>query len=384
MKFTLKATVAGCALLAMSGVASAAGHACDLESGNVNILGNEFGAIQAVVSRAKECSTSGEVESNLTTEHRDIQVAALTANPAEYTVAIVANSSLVPLLNNGLVRPLNDLVEKHGQSLSPNQLIRVGDDIVAVAFMANAQHLFYRKDVLDQAGIEPPTTVQGVIDAAAAIKEAGIMDNPFITNTKTGWNLGQEFNNMYLGFGGSFFEPGSAAPAINNETGVQALEAMKALADLSNPDFLTYDSNATQAVWEAGDAAIGFMWGSRGKNILDEEGSTEEVTGNTVLAAAPSGAEGSVATTLWWDGFTIAANISDEDAEASFKAMVHGVNPAVLETASDEAVWLLEGYQPTPAAAGVAASAAAGATPYPMVPYIGLLHTALFLSFLLW
>ncbi|MEN0087777.1 MAG: sugar ABC transporter substrate-binding protein, partial [Pseudomonadota bacterium] len=108
------------------------------------------------------------------------------------------------------------------------------------------------------------------------------------------------------------------------------------------------------------------------------EGTAPGVPENTVLAYPLTvGGKDIPATTLWWDGFTIAANVSDEDAEASFKAMVHGVNPAVLETAADEAVWLLEGYEPTPAAAGVAASAAAGAAPYPMVPYIGLLHTAL-------
>ena len=375
--FTKAALLAGASTLA-AGAALADGHAaCDLGAGDVRILGNEFGAIQAVVERASQCTTSGEIEANLTTEHKDIQVAALTADPSEYTVAIVANSSLVPLLNDGLVRPLNDLVEQFGQDLSPTQLIRVGDDIVAVAFMANAQHLFYRKDILEANGIEVPTTWEAVIEASKQLQEAGI-EHPFVTNTASGWNLGEEFVNMYLGHGGEFFEPGSAQVSINNEAGIAALETMKALTEVMNPDFLTFDSNATGAIWEAGDAALGMMWGSRGAPILDDEGSTEEITSNTVLAGAPTVAGGDTpATTLWWDGFTIAANASDEDAEASFKAMVHGIDPAILETAADQAVWLIEGYEPTPAAQGVAESAAAGATPYPMLPYMGLLHTAL-------
>ena len=82
---------------------------CGLSGGNVNILGNEFGAIQAVIAGAKECAGDGvTVEANLTKEHRDLQVAALTANPAQYTSAIVANSSIVPLMNDGLIRPLDD------------------------------------------------------------------------------------------------------------------------------------------------------------------------------------------------------------------------------------------------------------------------------------
>ena len=375
------------ALLAATALGATAAHAdghsgCtiqDVDGADINILGNEFGAIQSIVSRAQECATDGiTVRSNLTTEHKDIQVPALTANPAEYDVAIVANGSLVPLLNEGLVRPLDDLIAQYGESLDPGQLISVNGQVMAVAFMANAQHLFYRQDILEEAGVEPPTTFEEVIAAAQAIKDQGIMEHPYVTNTQTGWNLGQEFNNMYLGYGGQFFEPGSAAVAINNEQGVQALETMKALADLSNPDFLTFDSNATGAIWEAGDAALGMMWGSRGAPILDDEGSTEEVTSNTVLVGAPSvGGSDKPATTLWWDGFTIAANVSDEEAAAAFQAMVYGIDPAILEDHSDEAVWLLAGYEPSPVAQGVSESVAGGATPYPLLPYIGLLHTAL-------
>lgn len=365
------------AFVTLAGSAAFAG--CGISGGTVNILGNDFGAIHAVVDRATECAGDGvTITSNLTTEHRDLQVAALTANPAEYTVAIVANSSLVPLLNEDLVRPLDDLVAKHGQSLSPTQLITVGGKVVAVAFMANAQHLYYRKDILEEAGVEVPTTYEEVIAAAKAIEEKGIMENPFAMNTMTGWNLGEEFVNMYLGYGGEFFKPGTAEAAINNEAGIKTLEMLKALTEVSNPDFLTFDSNATGALWEAGNLALATMWGSRGGPILDDEGSTPEIVGNTVLTGAPTVGGGSTpATTLWWDGFTIAKNISDEDAEASFIAMVHGVSPELLEDNSALAVWLIEGYQPTPAAAGVAASAQGGAKPYPMIPYMGLLHTAL-------
>ena len=114
---------------------------CGLSAGNVNILGNDFAAVQAVVGAAQDCAGDGvTVSANLTTEHRDLQVAALTANPAQYSSAIVANSSIVPLLNDGLIRPLDDLVAKYGQDLQPSQLITIEGKVMAVAFMANAQH----------------------------------------------------------------------------------------------------------------------------------------------------------------------------------------------------------------------------------------------------
>ena len=120
------------------------------------------------------------------------------------------------------------------------------------------------------------------------------------------------------------------------------------------------------------------MWGSRGGSVLDNEGSTEAITSTTVLAAAPTWGGGSTpASTLWWDGFTVAKNISDEDAEATFIAMMNGVSTDMVKANNDLTVWLIEGYVPSATAAGVSATAAAGAKPYPMLPFMGTLHGAL-------
>ena len=47
----------------------------------------------------------------------------MSSEPAEYTSAIVANTSIVALLNEDLIRPLDSLVKKHGKGLKKNQLI---------------------------------------------------------------------------------------------------------------------------------------------------------------------------------------------------------------------------------------------------------------------
>lgn len=153
---------------------------------------------------------------------------------------------------------------------------------------------------------------------------------------------------------------------------------MKSLAEYAHPDHLTQASNETQGLWEAGQAALGIMWGSRGGVILDNEGSSEEVTSNTVLTSAPTVAGGSIpAATLWWDGITISTNVGDAEAEATFAALVSAMTPEMVAEHNDDAVWLIEGFRPGPAAAGVAATATGGTKSYPMIPYIGLMHNAL-------
>jgi len=381
-RHTLAASVA---LVALGGgvLGSSAVYAADCDmsdvSGKINFLGNEFPAIQAIVAAAESCAHDGlTIDSNLTAEHKDIQVAALTANPSEYTGAFVANGSLVPLMNADLVRPLNDLVEKYGENISDRQKIVIDGNVVAIAFMANAQHLMYRKDMLEEAGVDAPTSYEDVLAAAQAIKDKGLADYPFTGTFGSGWNLGEEFINMYMGFGGQLFKDGTAEANLDSEEAIKTLEMMKSLAGFMNPDYLTFDTNAAQAEFEQGKAAMVNLWGSRAGAVIDDEGAAEGVVDNVVFAAAPMvGGGDTPATTLWWDGFVIPKNISDADAEATFQALAQGLTAELANANADAAVWLIDGYEPTDAAEGVLASAQGGAKPYPMLPYVNLMHTAL-------
>ncbi|MEO0711734.1 MAG: hypothetical protein AAFY68_13470, partial [Pseudomonadota bacterium] len=149
---------AGAMALLTSTTAMADGHACAIDA-RVSIVGNEFPAIQTVGAGAQECQ-GGDVSTNLTADHQSINVPGMQGNPAEYTSAIIANSSIVALLNEDVIRPLDDLVAEYGDGLASNQLITIDGQVMAVAFMANAQHLVYRADVLEQVGLEPPTTYE--------------------------------------------------------------------------------------------------------------------------------------------------------------------------------------------------------------------------------
>jgi ABC-type glycerol-3-phosphate transport system substrate-binding protein len=318
------------------------------------------------------------VKSNLTADHQKINLAGMQGNPAEYTTAIIANSSIIALMNDDVIRPLDDLIAAHGADIPAKQLITINGKVMAVAFMANAQTLAYRADVLKEIGVEPPKSYEEMLAAAEMIREKGIMENPIGGAYAAGWNLAEEFVNMYIGTGGEFFTPGTAEVSINNEKGVAALEMMKSLTAYMNPDYLTHDSNGTQAEWEAGNVALMSMWGSRMGNLMDTEGSEPVVYENTMVGGPLMvGDSGVPATTLWWDGWTVAKNVSDEDATATFLAMKEGTGPSILnDTTMAEAVWMIDGYEPAPVSAGVFAAIAAGSQPYPMLPFMGLLHTA--------
>ena len=353
---------------------------CGITGGSVRILSNDFEALHVISAAAALCATDAvTVTSNATTEHKNIQVPALTANPAEYTVAMVANNSIVPLLGDGLIRPLDDLVAKYGQQLQPNQLIKIDGKVMAIAFMANGQHMVMRGDLLTQAGIDPvPTSWAGVMEAAGKIRDQGLLEYPLAASDAAGWDLAAEFVNMYLGTGAEFFEPGTANLAIDNAEGRLALQTMRDLTQYMAPDYVTFDTDSMAQLYRDGKVGAMNNWGSLAGSLIDPAKAIPAVAENTVFAAAPTVGNGTIpAAALWWDGFTIAAHISDTDAEASFQAMMHATAPETAAAHPNAAVWLIKGYTPGPAAVGVMADANSGARPYPMVPWMGLLHETL-------
>jgi ABC-type glycerol-3-phosphate transport system substrate-binding protein len=367
----LKKLAAGLALSVMMSVSAHA--ACSFQNTvPIKTLSAAFDAWKAVTGAMAEC---GNVQSELDQEFSKKHVAAFAANPALYHVGGVATESFVPLLNAGTIRPLDELVAKYGQRLTPNQLIRVDGKIMAIAMMVNAQHLMYRKDVLDQLGIAEPKTYADVLAAAEKIKAANAVPFPMGATMRTGWNLAQDFVNMYLGHGGAFFGDGNKA-TISGPAGIKTLETMKALTAYMDPEFLTVDSSALQRQFQQGRVAMANFWASRAGALDDPKEST--VVGKVKMAAAVAAVPGGKpATTVWWDGAVIAKNISDAEAEAAFRVLMEGMDREMVAANPKAAVWLIEGFTPSPAAEGAIATINAGTPAYPASTRMGLMHSAL-------
>jgi len=365
--------------LALAGAVSLLGTtafaACSYENEvPIKSLSAGFEAWKAVTDAMAEC---GNFEAELDQEFRTKQPAAFEANPSLYQIGGVSNGTITPLLNAGTIRPLDDLVAKYGQNLNPNQLIRVNGQIMAIAMMVNTQHLMYREDILSDLGIAEPTSWSEVLAAAEKIQEAGVVEYPLGATMKSGWNLAQEFVNMYPGHGGVFFNDDNTT-AVNGPEGMMALATMKAMLDYTDPEVLVSDSTYVQQQFQQGKIAMANLWASRAAAMDSTEES--QVVGKVKMAGAPTAMDGGApATTLWWDGLVVAANITDEEADAAFRLMMEGLDEEMVSANNDAAIWLVPGYQPGRLAEGAIATATAqpAPPPYPSTTQMGLLHTAL-------
>ena len=346
--------------------------ACDFKpSSKVSLLANSFAAWKAVSDAMGEC---GNFEAELDAEFRKKQPDAFAANPSLYQLGGVSNGTIQPLLSAGTIRPLDDLVAKYGKDLQPNQLIRINGQIMAIAMMVNKQHLMYREDIFNSLGLEVPTTYYELLTAADKVAASGQVQYALGGTYKAGWNLAEEFVNMYMGMGGDFFE--GSKPSVNNAMGIRTLEMMRNLTHYMDPEYLVADSTYVQQQFQQGKIAMAVLWATRAAAMDDAKES--QVVGKVKMAAAPSPVSGALpASTLWWDGVVLAKNMTDQQADEAFQLLMEGIDREMVTNNNDAAVWLINGYTPGPMAMGAAETAENGALPYPNGVEMGLMHTAL-------
>ena len=346
--------------------------ACEFKpSSKVSLLANSFAAWKAVSDAMGEC---GNFEAELDAEFRKKQPDAFAANPSLYQLGGVSNGTIQPLLSAGTIRPLDDLVAKYGKDLQPNQLIRINGQIMAIAMLVNNQHLMYREDIFKSLGLEVPTTYFELLSAADKVAASGQVQYALGGTYKAGWNLAEEFVNMYMGMGGNFFD--GSKPNLNNAMGIRTLEMMRNLTHYMDPEYLVADSTYVQQQFQQGKIAMAVLWASRAAAMDDAKES--QVVGKVKMAAAPSPVSGALpASTLWWDGVVLAKNMTDQQADEAFQLLMEGIDREMVTSNNDAAVWLINGYKAGPMAMGAAETAENGALPYPNGVEMGLMHTAL-------
>ena len=369
-------------LLAAVVVAAAPGAAradCGIDrGGEVNVITNFFETLELLASTMEECETDDlTIDVKLTTEHRAETHNAFEASSSPFDAAAVANSSITLLQAKGLLMPLNDLVETYRDDydIENQMLIRFGDDVMAIAFMANAQHFFYRKDLFEKHGLAVPKTYDELHAAAEVLENEEAIDYPFGAAFANGWELANEFVNILLANGGQLFDPMTAEPAFDGPEGHAALSLMGELMPHMSPNALALDFADVKRQLQQSEVAMAILWGDQAQTMDDPDEST--VIGLIGYAPAPATVEGGPpATTFWWDGYVIPKNL-DGDPDTTFKVIMHATRPQVVEDNNNVTLWIRSNYKPTQYTGAITESVLAGAPPYPMDPQSALAHAAL-------
>lgn len=348
-----------------------------VKAGEINIVGNSFPALQHIAKEMESCTQGGlKVRVKMTPQAREeTEQAFASSGRSAFDAAVVSMGVFANLESRGQLQPMTDLVNKYRAryKLEDNMLVKVNGEVLAVAFMQNAQNLFYRKDLFDKHGLKVPTTYAEMLAAAKSLKEKepGI-EFPIAQTFAKGWDSATEFANIFAGYGGRFFKPGSAQPDFNSDAGVKALEMMKAMTAFMTPNYLASNSDDVMNQFQQGKAAMGVLWASRASRMDDPAAS--KIVGKMAFAAAPAAvAGGPSATHLWWDGVAMPKNLSG-DRDTVFQVLMEALDEETVASGNDLTIWVRSSYKPTRFGSGVSASARAGAPVWPSQPYFSLAH----------
>lgn len=168
--------------------------------------------------------------------------------------------------------------------------------IYTIPLDGDFQMVYYRTDVLEAAGLEPPKTWDDYLAIAEAVhgqdmNEDGTPDYGSCISKKRNaqayWFI-YSIAGAYLQTQGTsqgvFFDTDAFTPLVDNPAFRRALEVYKATTDFGPPDELNLDVGDTRGLFTSGRCALSIDWGDIGTLAIDPETSVVmDKTGAVIL-----------------------------------------------------------------------------------------------------
>ena len=241
---------------------------------------------------------------------KEALTAEMIGGAGDYDVVSIMDGWVSSLEN--LIDQIDEGIAAQGTDLSdfPEAHLRHGyidGQLHGLPVRGHVQLLFYRKDILEQAGVTPPTTWAEVVEAGLAVQESSDLAGIALPYGKlNGQNL-QVWINLLWGHGGDLFnEDGS--PAFNSEAGVTATQQLIDLLlthEIVPVGAAAYvEQDAVNSFKQGNSAMLPLWWWVRSQLTDPEESTvTEEQLGVTALPAV-TGSERTTFTNTWIFGVT--------------------------------------------------------------------------------
>jgi len=249
---------------------------------------------------AQECAKKIGAEVQIQTYTFDDMWTKYTAAIESKTLPDVAELDAVGparLANLGRLSDVSDLVGKVTKELgelssNAEGAVKFGGKFYAVPHYAIPLILFYRKDLLEKVGVQPPDTWEAINEASVKIKKAGLLDFPqgFPWN-RTGDGYDPAMSLLWS-YGAAWVDKSGKYVGIPKDKAVQAIKVVTPayLADKTSAfDYLSWSGSANNEAFMAGKIAFT----PNGPSILFQEDSTKHpLRKDTAIKLMPKGSTG--------------------------------------------------------------------------------------------
>ncbi len=206
-------------------------------------------------------------------------------------VGVFASGWATELVDGDLVEPLDDYIAADTKidvdDIAPyfrdyNQ--KIGGTTYLITVDGDFQMLYYRRDVLEELGLEPPRNWDEYMAVAEAINGKDINGDGepdygsciFKKRNAQGYfavmSIAAAFVQSKGTSEGIFFNQEDMTPKINNEAWAEAFRIYKDTGKYGPPDELNHDIGDTRALVQSGRCGLAIDWGDIGPLSIDESG----------------------------------------------------------------------------------------------------------------
>lgn len=217
-------------------------------------------------------------------------------------VGVFASGWGVELVSGGLVENLDPYIAADDkidlQDIAPyfrdfNQ--KVEGSTYFITLDGDFQMLYYRTDVLADAGLEPPKTWEEYLEVAAAIHgkdmngdgEADYGSCIFKKRNAQSYFAIQSVAASRVQSKGTsegiYFDPATMAPKVNNAAWKKSFELYKATGEFGPPDELNQDIGDTRALAVGGRCGLMIDWGDIGPLSIEEGSQIKDKVGAVIM-----------------------------------------------------------------------------------------------------
>lgn len=251
---------AGIAAVAAPGAALADDHAVCSEP--VRILAQPrdgLSLLEEYEAEFEEISGTGFEIDYLNEGDRRVRSQADASTVGRYDVYYVDEANLALFASSGWLVPLMDHYpeEYDYDDFDPGRIATAtyDDTIWFAPILGGGDLMVYRKDLLEEAGIEPPETLEELRAAVEALHdpENGVYGIGLRGQRGSGANVWR-WMPYFKGFGGEWFVDGE--PAMNSEAAVRATETYLDLFQYSAPGTQTGSWDESTGAFRAGQIAL--------------------------------------------------------------------------------------------------------------------------------
>ncbi|MFJ5962938.1 ABC transporter substrate-binding protein [Pseudarthrobacter oxydans] len=182
---------------------------------------------------------------------------------------------------------------------------------VAVPWQLDMRPLWYRKSLLEKAGVDVPTDWASLLEAGKALKNVGAFG--FVTGSGAGNNIGNHtMMLMMINNGGGVFTPNGELDVMNDRN-VEAVEFMLELVSngIIDPAAVSYTTDNLDTQWKDGKAAFG-------PYVLGLPERVGDTSGDIMVASPIAGPHGDKTALVFPNNIMMYTNTPSQEASEEF------------------------------------------------------------------